>query len=75
MLCHWDECLGKVWESDDSEPGELPICQSPFDPRAMGRGLSAHEILYFYPGVCNVGIFYGIRKYNTFQFQARATKA
>ena len=59
ILYHWDECLGKVWASDDPEPGELPICQSPFDPRAMGRGLSAHEILYctYIPAYATSGFF------------------
>lgn len=34
-------CLGKVWQHDDPEPGELPVEQSPFDLRVTGRGLIA----------------------------------
>jgi len=33
------QCLGKVWQSDEPEPGELPVEQSPFDLRVTGRGL------------------------------------
>ena len=31
--------FGKVWTSDDLEPGELPICQSPFLPTSDGEGI------------------------------------
>lgn len=47
MFYHWDENLGKVWASYDPEPGELPIYQSPFDPREMGRGLCTRNVLTF----------------------------
>ena len=34
-----EENSGKVWASDDSEPGELPIYQSPFSPTSDGEGI------------------------------------
>ena len=53
--------LGKVWTSDDLEPGELPVCQSPFYLRAIGRGLKyVHVVWYFFPAFC-AGIFYTTR--------------
>lgn len=39
MICHWDKCPGKVWRSNDSESGELPVEQSPFLPARDGEGI------------------------------------
>lgn len=43
------ELICKLWEdwiSDELEPGELPICHSPFDLRAMGRGIERQRKLF-----------------------------
>lgn len=43
------ELICKLWEDwirDELEPGELPICHSPFDLRAMGRGIERQRKLF-----------------------------
>ena len=49
-----EENSGKVWASDDSEPGELPIYQSPFSPTSDGEGIIGAiypSRLYIYAGI------------------------
>jgi len=58
-LCHWDGGLGKVWTSDEPEPGELPSRKITVDLRATGRDLRFSVTiirLFFAAGFFNVGL-------------------
>lgn len=56
------ELICELWEgriSDELEPGELPICHSPFDLRAMGRGIERQRRLFLLidSGIVELGCF------------------
>jgi len=43
--------------SNELEPGELPVYQSPFLPTSDGEEICAPELCLVFPGVDSAGIF------------------